>query len=83
MHDQAVARALGRVLAHEVGHVLLGLPSYHDHEGLMRASFRSNDLRAFDDKPFRLSDQSLARLRSRIAALLDGQPPATCTATGT
>ena len=40
-----LARALGRVLAHEIGHVLLAAPN-HDREGLMRAAFRPNELAA-------------------------------------
>jgi hypothetical protein len=81
MHDQAMALALGRVLAHEVGHVLLGAPSYHDPDGLMRASFQSNDLKGFDDRPFRLSDSSIARLHRRLASL--DTRPSGCSATGT
>ena len=37
--DHDIARALGRVLAHEIGHVLLAAP-YHERDGLMRANFR-------------------------------------------
>ena len=42
VREHEVARALGRVLAHEIGHVLLG--AFHDKAGLMRAVFRSNEL---------------------------------------
>jgi SAM-dependent methyltransferase len=35
--DHELARALGRVLAHEIGHVLIGAPD-HDRAGLMRAT---------------------------------------------
>src|SRR5262245_65772061 len=35
LHERELARALGRVLAHEIGHVLLAFRS-HEHTGLMR-----------------------------------------------
>src|SRR6476619_6476529 len=38
-----LGRALGRVLAHEIGHVLLGLPD-HKRQGLMRRSFDPQEL---------------------------------------
>jgi hypothetical protein len=41
--DRDLARALGRVLAHEIGHVLIG-PPHHDRAGLMRATFDANEL---------------------------------------
>ena len=43
VRDHELARALGRVLAHEIGHVLLAAP-YHDRAGLMRAAFRPDEL---------------------------------------
>jgi hypothetical protein len=72
-HEAHIASALGRVLAHELGHVLLGRPSYHDPEGLMRASFVSSDLVRPDRSPFRLSPRSVERLRARIPLLTEGQ----------
>jgi hypothetical protein len=41
--DTLVARALGRALAHEIGHYLLGTGQHSAH-GLMRASFAPQDL---------------------------------------
>src|SRR4249919_1396706 len=43
LHDYAIAAALGRVVAHEIGHVLLGMPAYHDTDGLMRTTFFPDD----------------------------------------
>ena len=78
LHEQTVALALGRVLAHEVGHVLLGAPGYHDPVGLMRARFPTTDLVRWDRSSFRLMDCSFARLRERIATFSERQPPEHC-----
>ena len=67
-HDHELARALGRVLAHEIAHVLLGAPN-HDEAGLMRVSFRPDELAAPDRAPFRLTCLGVGRLRSRIRML--------------
>ena len=64
--DQELARALGRVLAHEIGHVLLG--RYHDQAGLMRAIFRPGELSEADRAPFSLTCGDLSRLRFGIRA---------------
>lgn len=51
--EQHVARALGRAVAHEVGHYLTNSPA-HAPRGLMRASHRSSELVALDLRPFRV-----------------------------
>jgi len=66
--DREMAVALGRVLAHEIGHVLLG-PPYHDPKGLMRASLPPGELAEPDRTPFRLTCSGLVRLRNRLSAL--------------
>lgn len=66
--DRELARALGRVLAHEIGHVLLGARN-HDDTGLMRVSFRPDELAAPDRAPFRLTCIDIGRLRSRMCTL--------------
>ena len=75
------ARALGRVLAHEIGHVLLSAP-YHDEAGLMRAVFRPDELAGPDRAPFRLTCGGIGRLRSRVRMLtgIEHEPidPKTC-----
>jgi hypothetical protein len=67
--EREIAIALGRVLAHELGHVLLGLPAYHDPAGLMRTTFRAADLIWGRPSSFRLTERSIDRLRVRIAAI--------------
>jgi len=66
--ERELARALGRVLAHEIGHVLLAAPN-HDGAGLMRAAFRANELAAPEGAPFRLSCDGAGRLKSRIRVM--------------
>lgn len=63
IRELVMARAVGRVLAHEVGHVLLG--THHDSDGLMRPTLPSSDLARVERSRFRLSANSLARLRDR------------------
>jgi hypothetical protein len=70
--DRDLARALSRVLAHEIGHVLLGAP-YHDQAGLMRAVFLPEELADPDRRPFRLTCNGIARLESRLRALTEDE----------
>ncbi len=71
MHDYVLAIALGRVLAHEIGHILLGAPAYHDANGLMRTTFQADDLARPERSRFLLAEHSVGRLRSRIASLAE------------
>jgi hypothetical protein len=66
--DHELATALGRVLAHEIGQVLLGAP-YHDQAGLMRARFRPEELAEPARTPFRLTCIGVGRLRGRLRVL--------------
>ena len=59
-----IGRALGRVLAHEIGHVLLAEP-HHPVRGLMRKSFAAPDLVAHHRRTFTLSREEIDRLRQR------------------
>jgi len=77
--DRGVALTLGRVLAHELGHVLLGSPGYHDPSGLMKARFMADDLVRLERSRFRLADSSIVRLRDRIAVLSESGPSRSCT----
>lgn len=63
-----VGRAMGRVLAHEIGHVLLATRD-HQPGGLMRAAFIAADLLTPDRHSYRLSPAEVTRLRQRERAL--------------
>ncbi len=61
-------RALGRVLAHELGHYLVGLPA-HRSGGLMRTGFDGHTLAAADRTALQLDPIDLPRRRARIMQL--------------
>ena len=63
-----VGRALGRVLAHEIGHVLLGT-SQHQRRGLMRSTFSAGDLVDPQPRTYDLSSEEVERLREREHSL--------------
>ena len=69
VQQREIATALGRVLAHEIGHILLGAPAYHDPAGLMRTTLPAADLTQAPRSRFRLTEFSVARLRARIVLL--------------
>jgi hypothetical protein len=62
LRDQVVARAVGRVLAHEVGHYLLRWP-HHAEAGLMRSEFHASSLAAPDPNAFALTTVDRARFQ--------------------
>ncbi len=66
LRDRVVGQALGRVVAHELGHVLLGLPT-HDRSGLMRPTFVPEDLVGWDREALRLSKNFVHRLDERLS----------------
>lgn len=61
--DTAYARALGRVLAHELGHLFLRLSGHRDN-GLMRPAFSHRTLTAKSNRAFRMSDKDLKKVRA-------------------
>jgi hypothetical protein len=69
--DVEVGRALGRILAHEIGHVLLGAP-FHQSTGLMRPRFAAIELIVRHHDLYRLSDVEVSRLAQRVRALRGG-----------
>ena len=69
--DLLVGRALGRVLAHEIGHYLLA-SRLHAGDGLMRASFDGDELLRPGRHGFAVAARDLPRLRTRLAGLGHG-----------
>jgi hypothetical protein len=70
-----IGRGLGRVLAHELGHYLLGRKD-HARSGLMRASFKGDELVARDRRTFQLQSRELSALDVRLAQLTAAGRPA-------
>lgn len=68
LREEITGRALGRVLAHELGHYLIAWRG-HTAEGLMRFQFRGDALVDPDRKPFRISETLLPRLNARLAQM--------------
>jgi hypothetical protein len=68
VRDELLGRALGRVVAHEIGHYLLVWRA-HTPDGLMRSAFRGEVLIQPGRRAFELSDRLVPRLRSRLAQL--------------
>jgi hypothetical protein len=66
--NAVIGRALGRVLAHELGHYLLASRT-HRPDGLMRASFDGELLSRPDRGAFAVAARDLPRLRARLARL--------------
>jgi len=62
--DTFAARVLGRAIAHELGHYLLGTMSHTSH-GLMRMAFDARDVWASDRRAFRLDPSQLTTLEAR------------------
>jgi len=70
-----IGRALGRVLAHEIGHVVLGAPR-HQPFGLMRRSFAPADLVTLQRWAYSLSKSEVERLGLRERELREYSAPA-------
>jgi hypothetical protein len=64
LHDLIVGRAVGRVLAHEIGHYILATRA-HGPAGLMRSWQRSDELVAPSRAGFKLSAVEAARILAR------------------
>jgi hypothetical protein len=80
--DGAIGRAVGRVLAHEIGHFLLRSP-HHPDSGLMRARFDAAALTSPDAGLFQLTTTDRDRLEIVRRALYAPAPdrPAETTVT--
>src|SRR5262249_6045689 len=67
LREEIIARALGRALAHEIGHYLLRSP-HHASSGLMRARHKGSTLGNPNDREFVLTKTDRDRLRVALAA---------------
>ncbi len=74
--DGAIGRAVGRVLAHEIGHFLLRSP-HHPDSGLMRARFDAAALTSPDAGLFQLTRTDRDRLEIVRRALYAPTPAST------
>jgi len=68
VEEDALGIALGRVLAHELGHLFLRLNG-HRENGLMKPSFSHRALVGKSDRAFRFSEEDLERVRAAIRRL--------------
>jgi hypothetical protein len=62
---------LGRTLAHEIGHLLLGRD--HTPTGLMRSQFRPGDFLVEPDEPFSLTHDQAVRIATAKRCPLMGR----------
>ena len=58
---------LGRSIAHEIGHLLLGRPQ-HSRSGLMRAMWSQEEIRGIRPAGWRFSSAEAAQMRQGLAA---------------
>jgi hypothetical protein len=68
LSDRLLARAIGRVAAHELGHYLLQNAG-HQSRGLMRQTYSANELVGDWLEPFRILNAPRLELRKEIEAL--------------
>ena len=74
LRDEIIARALGRALAHEIGHYLLRSP-HHASSGLMQARHKGSALGSPNVRAFVLTKTDRDRLRVALAAPLQPECP--------
>jgi hypothetical protein len=73
VHDDFVVRALGRSVAHEIGHYLLRSAA-HTHHGLMRPQFTTIELMDTRRSAYALEPAQIGALAQRIDARLLSSP---------
>jgi len=74
LQDRLIARAVGRVAAHELGHYLLQSAA-HEDRGLMRATYSSSELVGQWSDPFKIPTVEWPVFRQEVASLARVQRP--------
>jgi hypothetical protein len=69
VRNRLIGQAMGRVVAHELGHLLLALAA-HDREGLMRPTFAPDDLVVQGREQMRLSGGYRRRLLEQMTPII-------------
>ena len=64
---------IGRAVAHEIGHLILGTTAHASH-GLMRATWKTDELRHDMPLDWIFSEQQGAEMRLRLAARVESTP---------
>ncbi len=72
--DEVLGRALGRVLAHELGHIFLRHRK-HRSTGLMKPSFKHRDFSSRDRRSLSLTPEDIGHMRKGVMILLAGNGP--------
>jgi hypothetical protein len=67
-----IARTIGRVAAHELGHYLLQSTG-HPGKGLMRARYRTTDLIGNSIEPFEIPRAERISFRREVARVAESQ----------
>jgi hypothetical protein len=67
VRQEVTGRALGRVVAHEIGHILLASPTHSD-EGLMRRTFHPRELASLSAAWFELSPADVVKVQARAGS---------------
>jgi hypothetical protein len=57
---------LGRAIAHELGHLLMGTSTHGLHGGLMRAQWTREEVRRAHPQDWQLAAPDLARIREKV-----------------
>jgi hypothetical protein len=68
--SQRLGDVLGPVIAHEIGHILLGSTT-HSRTGLMRPGWTSDDLRHASPWTWRFAPEETQRMRERLQSSAD------------
>jgi hypothetical protein len=73
LHGARAARILGHVVAHEVGHLLLG-PNPHSPRGVMRGVWSPDDLKFMDWNSLFFTRRQSAQMRAHLARRANLEP---------